>query len=74
MSFPVRAVTFPKIKKRKGIYGEQTPVSRLLSFFCASSDFADVINCAKVHIDRSRGYGWTGVQKSHAPIRKWSRP
>jgi hypothetical protein len=78
----VRAVGLPKNKKRVNtsgncifhVYGEQTPLNRLLSFFGASHDLADVINCAKFHINRSRGYGVAGVQKSHVPIGKQSRP
>jgi hypothetical protein len=84
VAIPVRAVGVRKNKKKVNmrssgncifhVYGEQTPLNRLLSFFCTSRDLADVINCAKFHIDRSRGYGVAGVQKSHVPIGKWSRP
>jgi hypothetical protein len=83
VSSPVRAVGFRKNEQRKAntsgncifhVYGEQTPLNRLLSFFAHGRDLANIINCAKFHIDRSRGYGGEGVQKSHVPIGKRSRP
>jgi hypothetical protein len=65
LAIPVRAVGVSKNKMKKRVstfgncifhvYGEQTPLNRLLSFFGTSHDLADVINSAKFHIDRSRG-------------------
>jgi hypothetical protein len=55
-------------------YGEQTPLNRLLFFFAHHVTSPIIINCAKFHIDRSGGYGVAGVQRSHVPIGKRSRP
>jgi hypothetical protein len=84
VTIPVRAVGVSKNKKKMvntfgncifHVYGEQTPLNRLLSFFGTSRDLANIINCAKFYIDRSRGYGGVEVQKSHViPIGKRSRP
>jgi hypothetical protein len=50
------------------------PTELIVIIFGTSRDLTDVINCAKFHIDRSRGYGGAGVQKSHVAIGKRSRP
>jgi hypothetical protein len=50
------------------------PTERMAIIFGTSRNLADVINCAKFHIDRPRGYGGAGIQKSHVPIGKRSRP
>jgi hypothetical protein len=50
------------------------PTEPIVINFCTSRDLADLINCAKFHFDRSRGYGVAGVQKSHVPMGKRSRP
>jgi hypothetical protein len=52
------------------VYGEQTPLNRWLSFFAHRVTSPMIINCAKFHIDRSRGYGVAGIQNSHVPIRE----
>jgi hypothetical protein len=47
---------------------------QIVVMFCTSRGLADIIYCAKFHIDWSRGYGVAGVQKWHVPIGKRSRP
>jgi hypothetical protein len=42
--------------------------------FGTSRDFADVINHAKFHLDRLRGFGWAGAWKSHVSRGKRGRP
>jgi hypothetical protein len=83
IAFFVRSVGLSKNKKKKGkhsslpyispIWGED-PTEQIVIIFGTSRDLADVINCAKFHIDRSRGYDGPDVQKSHVPIGKRSRP
>jgi hypothetical protein len=76
VAIPVRAVGLPENKKKVNtsgncifhVYGEQTPTEPIVIIFGTSRDLVDLINCAKFHIDRSRGYGVAGVQKSHVPI------
>jgi hypothetical protein len=51
-------------------YGEQTPLKRFFIILRTSLDLADVINFAKFHIDRSRGYGVAGGPKIACPHRK----
>jgi hypothetical protein len=50
------------------------PTEPIVITFDISRDLNDIINCAKFHIDRLRGYGVAEVQKSHVPIGKRSRP
>jgi hypothetical protein len=50
------------------------PTEPIVIIFGTSRDLAGVITCVKFHIDRPRGYGGAGVQKSHVPIGKRSRP
>jgi hypothetical protein len=83
MVIAVRAIGIRKNKNGKGKHLRQLYISRIwgadsiepIVIICVTSrDLADVINCAKFHIDRSRGYGGARVQKSHVPIGEWSRP
>jgi hypothetical protein len=47
------------------------PTEPIVVIFGTSRDLADLINCAKFHIDGSKDYGVAGVQKSHMfPYRK----
>jgi hypothetical protein len=83
VAIPVRVVGLPKNKTKIGQHVWQLYISRIwgadptkpiVIIFGTSRELADVINCAKFHIDRSRGYGGAGVQKSHVPMGKRSRP
>jgi hypothetical protein len=50
------------------------PTEPIVIIFGTSRDLANIINCAKLHIDRSRGDGGAEVQKLHVFIGKRSRP
>jgi hypothetical protein len=54
-------------------YGGADPTEPIIIFF-TSRDLADVINCAKFNIDRSRVTVWRGSKKSHVLIGKRSCP
>jgi hypothetical protein len=49
------------------------PTKPIVNIFRTSCDLANLIDCAKFDIDRSRGYDGAGVQKSHVPMGKRSR-
>jgi hypothetical protein len=46
------------------------PIEPIVIIFGTSRDLADIINCAKFHIDRSRGYGVGGGPKIACSHRK----
>jgi hypothetical protein len=61
VAIPVRAVGVSK-KKKVNTFGNcifhvwgADPTEPIVIIFGTSRDLADVINCAKFHIDRSRG-------------------
>ncbi len=52
---------------------EKSPASRCPPIFCPGCLCSKVINCAKFHIDRSRGLGSVGTQKFTCFYRKATR-
>jgi hypothetical protein len=78
VAIPVRAVEFPKNKKKKvnnfgncifHVYAEQTPLNRLLSFL-AHRVTSPTLSIAKFLIDRSRDLRWGGGPKIACSHRK----